>query len=292
MQYPPALEEALRKEGIDPRTYKGKSYPYIRVNPRSELALLEHSELEMCLGMNLEGFPWTPHYRVRGKRHLNKDPYFLMGSYYRQDLASAAPVYALAPEGGELIADVCSAPGGKTFLIADWAPVREVFALDSSSRRFARLQQNIAKYGVTNVRAVLGDASSRDYAMGLSFDRILVDAPCPGEGNTSRLYGKHLRKWYSVDDWWQPLLELNYRILKTAFENLRDNGVLVYSTCTFQTEFNEELVLRFLEEVGGRLAKVSIPNFLLRTPHHESMYRIYPRDNRTKGLFFAKIVKN
>jgi 16S rRNA (cytosine967-C5)-methyltransferase len=175
-------------------------------------------------------------------------PLFREGFFYVEDEAAQLVAPIVDPQPGELVLDLCAAPGGKTTHLA--ALMRndgELIAVDKSATRLRLLEENCRRLGVTIVRAVRADA-----AAGLPrelrerpFDRILVDAPCSGLGVLRR----HPEgKWRKAGENLVRYQEAQRRLLDPVSLLLRPGGILVYSTCSSEPEENEQVIDRFCRE--------------------------------------------
>ena len=282
----PELASLLRAEGLSPEMYSQALPAYIRINRRSDLAQASLDELMQRYDTHLEAFEWTCHLRSTPRRRFQHHADFQTGHLYVQDLASAMAVYALDPRDGETIVDMCAAPGGKTMLISDKAPNSHIIAIEKHERRFGLLVDNLNKYGHDNVVPVHGDAMT---SMHYQADRILVDAMCPGDGNVAIIKRDGTDRYRTLHLFIDEMLQNAYEVLANAISMTRPGGVIVYSTCTFDRRFNEEMIEGVVGQFPVHTEPVVIPDIVLRTPLHEHMYRVIPTDNQTKGLFFARL---
>lgn len=185
------------------------------------------------------------------------------GSLYIQNAASWLPVLALDPQSGDSILDVCAAPGGKTSHIAAITDNQaHITANDNSRPRLAKLRSNLQRLGVQNVEYTLFDATQLARKLeGRQFDKILLDAPCSGEGMMSLNNNKDFTTWSVAHI--KRLQQLQKRILIQAWQLLKPGGTLVYSTCTMAPEENEAVVdylLRHNDGVEVRAIKTSLDN--------------------------------
>ncbi len=189
--------------------------------------------------------PWEPNGRyLRPGVRPGLHPYHDAGVYYLQEPSAMAPVTLLHPQPGERILDLCAAPGGKTTQIAAAMAGKGLLVCNEIHPKRAKiLASNLERMGVANA-LVLNEHPAKlaerfpDY-----FDRILVDAPCSGEG-------MFRKEDAAVTDWSQETVEMcagrQEEILISAARMLKPGGRLVYSTCTFAPEENEGTVSRFL----------------------------------------------
>jgi len=173
-------------------------------------------------------------------------PYHEAGVYYLQEASAMAPVALLDPRPGEAVCDLCAAPGGKTTQIAGRMEGRGFLLCNEWSPKRAKiLSRNIERMGVAN--ALVTNESVENLAKKYPgyFDRVLIDAPCSGEG-------MFRKEEAAVTDWSQETVEMCARrqaqILDDGSELVRPGGRLVYSTCTFAPEENEQAIERFLRD--------------------------------------------
>jgi NOL1/NOP2/sun family putative RNA methylase len=195
----------------------------------------------------MEPLPWgQASFRVRSGPRPGTHPFHAAGLYYLQEPAAQAVAEILAPEPGERVLDLAAAPGGKaTHLAAKMNNQGLLVANDPHTKRVWDLMKNLERWGARNT-VVLNETPERlAEHFGAYFDRVLVDAPCSGEG-MFRKGPEALREW-------SPELvtgcSLRQRgILKSAARLVRPGGWLAYATCTFNPEENEASIARFLDD--------------------------------------------
>jgi 16S rRNA C967 or C1407 C5-methylase (RsmB/RsmF family)/NOL1/NOP2/fmu family ribosome biogenesis protein len=202
-----------------------------------------------------EGVPWCPagfdltpgpSPERRGESIPGKHPYHLAGLYYLQDPSAMSAAELLGPRPGERVLDLAASPGGKATHLASLMEGRGLLvANEIKTSRLAPLVVNLERWGAANV--VVTNATPERLAdhFGAAFDRVLVDAPCSGEGTFRR--DPAARRDWSVQ------AVANYAakqvaILRVAAHLVRPGGHLLYSTCTFAPEEDEGTVERFLNE--------------------------------------------
>lgn len=212
------------------------------------------------------------------------------GEYYSQEESATLPVKALEPQEGDNVLDMCAAPGGKTTQIADQINnTGTIVANDKSSNRLQSLHANIYRTGSYSAKVTNYDG--RRIPEDQKFDKILVDAPCTGEGDKARRQNAPANQKEI-----QELSKLQKQLLKKANSLLKQDGEIVYSTCTINTKENEQVVNHTLRETDLKLAKIknkpnkyqkglkklqekSLDNNLSKTvrvlPHHLNSGAIY-----------------
>lgn len=220
-----------------------------------------------------------------------KHAYHVAGLYYIQEASAMAPVEALDPQPGEFILDLCSAPGGKTTQIATKMKGKGLLvANEIDTKRSRILVENIERLGV--IHAVMLNESPERLATRFPqfFDRILVDAPCSGEGM--------FRKDPDTIKRWSPRLIdkcalLQKNILEAAAKMLRPGGRLVYSTCTFNSIENESVIESFLNQ-HPNYSLIPVPQRKYYQPGYDRnglTARLWPHRLRGEGHFIAVLQK-
>lgn len=164
------------------------------------------------------------------------------GNIYIQNAASWLPVLALNPQPGDTILDMCAAPGGKTSHIAQAAHNGAlIHANDNSRPRLHKLQANLKRLGVKNTTFTLHDATKLTSHFETEyFDKILLDAPCSGEGMMTLGNRKDFESWSVAHI--KRLQKLQKKLIVQAWHLLKPGGTLVYSTCTMAPEENEAVI--------------------------------------------------
>jgi NOL1/NOP2/sun family putative RNA methylase len=193
----------------------------------------------------LRAVPWAEAaYYYDGSERPGKHPYYYAGLYYIQEPSAMAPVELLDVRPGDRVLDLCAAPGGKSTQIA--AKLKQsgvLVANDPHPDRAKVLAKNIERAGIRNAVVLNDQPEALAKAFPRYFTKILVDAPCSGEG-MFRKDEEMARHW----DEQAPgrYAELQKRILREAVQMLAPGGTLVYSTCTFSPEENEGVVAEFV----------------------------------------------
>ncbi len=177
-------------------------------------------------------------------------PGYAEGWFTVQDPATSVPVDLLRPFPGESVLDACAAPGGKTAMVASrMRGEGELVAMDLHDDRIAVLKENMDRLGLGWVEIVQGDALDPKKALGdRTFDAILLDVPCL---NTGVLRRRIDARWRVNTNRLKAITEIQYGLLSACAELLKENGRIVYSTCSLEAEENEDLVARWVREHPG-----------------------------------------
>lgn len=208
------------------------------------------------------------------------------GLFHAQDLASQLCCEALDPQDGETVFDLCSAPGGKAFTIAEkMNNTGVVRAFDIYQSRVELIRNGANRLGLSNVYSYLSDAAIFNENYGLA-DRVLCDVPCSGLGIIRRKPEIRFKKTADIDN----LPELQYRILCNATRYLKQGGRLVYSTCTLNPAENSEVCDRFLAEHPD-FKKVDVLPEVERYSPEDKYLTLMPHVNSTDGFFIAAFEK-
>lgn len=198
-----------------------------------------------------------------------------------------APVALLQPQPGERICDLCAAPGGKTTQIAGRMDGRGFLLCNEINPKRAKiLSRNIERLGVSNALVTNEHPQTLAQRYPGYFDRVLIDAPCSGEG-------MFRKEEAAVTDWSPETVEMCARrqaeILRSGALLVRPGGRLVYSTCTFAPQENEEVITRFLQENPDFAPEtVDVPWF---TKSGDGCFRLWPHKLRGEGHFAAVLRK-
>ena len=235
-----------------------------------------------------EDVPWEPlgHYYDPAARP-GLHPYHEAGVYYLQEASAMSAVALLDPQPGERICDLCAAPGGKSTQIAGRLQGQGFLLSNEWSPKRARiLSQNIERMGVSNALVTNETADRLAKFLPGFFDRVLIDAPCSGEG-------MFRKEEAAITDWSQETVQMcahrQAQILDAGAGLLRKGGRLVYSTCTFAPEENELTIEAFLQRNPEFILEaVQAPWF---TPAGPGQFRLWPHKLLGEGHFAAVLRK-
>ena len=223
-----------------------------------------------------------------------------LGYFYTQEAASMIPPLVLEPKESDIVLDIAASPGSKTTQIAAMMNNKGILvANDYTAIRMKPLSLNVQRCGITNCVITLMQGQWFKNS-NIEFDNILVDAPCSGTG-TIRKSLKTLRIWNP--NMVKRLEGTQRQLIETAFNVLKQNGTLVYSTCSLEPEENEAIIDFLLNKYeNAKIEPIKLPNIersdpILEFEHNKynenikDCLRIWPQDNDTEGFFVAKIKK-
>lgn len=278
------------------QSYSEEKKQGLRIN----LLKITHEEFLKINPFTIDKIPWAMEgYFYPNDERPGKHPYHEAGLYYIQEPSAMAVAEFVDPKTGERILDLCAAPGGKTTHLASKMNGEGLLVSNEIHPQRAKiLSQNVERMGIKNAIVTNETAERLASRFPSFFDRILVDAPCSGEGM--------FRKDEEAREHWSPenvaiCANRQDEILQHAQRMLKPGGRLVYSTCTFSPEENEGTISRFLAEY---------PNFEIETlevyegfspgrkdwvenpvPKLEETIRIWPHLVKGEGHYIAVLKK-
>lgn len=265
---------------------------YIRVNTR-RCSDDEFSQILEELGVKWEKVPEIPHcFHIWDAYLLNKLEFAKKNCYYYQDIASQWACIALGAQPGERIADVCAAPGGKSFTVAQaMDDSGYLLAGDLYPHKCDAMAKRAGQYGISVLETVVRDASTPVPApLRGRFDRVLCDVPCSGLGVVRRKPEIRYKALSELRD----LPALQYTILEQSAALVRPGGALQYSTCTLNPAENEAVAERFLREhpdFSPRL--LPLPACFEALGCREGWHiTLFPSVHGSDGFFIAGFIKN
>jgi len=228
-------------------------------------------------------------YYLKERPLFTADPLFHAGVYYVQEASSMFLFQAVKQHFplAQSVLDLCAAPGGKSTLLSQALPESCILVSNEIVRSRAYiLAENLIKWGNPNV--VVTNNDPKDF-IGLKgfFDAVIVDAPCSGEGMFRKDAG-------AIQEWSEYNVTLcanrQKEILSSAWDTLKTDGILVYSTCTFNREENEDNVQWICEELGAELLSLDL-NGNQDITVTDFGYRFYPHKTRGEGFFLTVLRK-
>lgn len=229
-------------------------------------------------------------YKVLDKDGLTDSQFYRDGLFIIQDKASIAVGAIVNPKPGEVVLDVCAAPGVKTSHMAQLMENQgRILSIDYNLRRLKSWENLMSKLGVTIAKPIHGDASSPDILTHIDADVVVIDPPCTGSGT---FHKEPSGKWRLTPRSIDRMAGLQRRIIENMSKYVRPGGTLVYSTCSITLDENEGVVNWFL----GRNPDFDIVNAepLIGSPGLDGLdkaQRMYPHVHGCNGFFIAKLVK-
>lgn len=230
--------------------------------------------------------------KVRNLENLKE---FKDGLFTVQDEAAGLTALILKPEKGEKILDACSSPGGKTTHIAQIVENdAEIEAWDIHEKRIKLVKENADRLGINIINSNVNDASIYNEKYSGKFDKILLDVPCLGLGVLKR---KPDIKWKRKKEDIKNISEIQYEILNTCSKYLKEEGEIVYSTCSILKSENIEVVSKFLKRNTDFIMQ---DIQLTRNNKNMNYFEGYKNDNKyfqvyqnekSDGFFICKIIK-
>ena len=228
------------------------------------------------------------------EKQIQKLEIYENGKIYLQSLSSMVPPLVLSPNTGEKVLDLTAAPGSKTTQMAAMMNNNGyILANELDALRCERLKFNIEKQGakIIEVNNGRGEVIGKKYEE--YFDKVLLDAPCSGEGRFLANDPKTYRSWSEKTV--KELSKLQRKLLKSAWQAVKQNGVIVYSTCTLNKEENENIIEWAMNELNLKVLDIDLKiknsiEIVSENLELKKAIRILP-SKETEGFFIAKLKK-
>lgn len=241
---------------------------------------------------DLKPVPWIPNgFYYEGTERPAKDPYYYAGLYYLQEPSAMTPAMLFPVEPGDRVLDLCGAPGGKsTELGVRLAGKGVLISNDISNSRAKALLKNLELWGISNICVTSETPDKLADVFGPWFDKILIDAPCSGEGmfrkddDMVKSYEERGPEYYS---------EIQKEITDQAVRMLAPGGLLLYSTCTFSRCEDEEIICHILEN-HQEMELIRLPLFEGASGGIglDGCIRLFPHKIKGEGHFISLLRKN
>lgn len=269
-------------------SFNEKRIHSLRVNN----AKISNEEFERICPFKIKRIPWIENgYYFDENDRPSKHPYYYAGLYYLQEPSAMTPANVLPIEKGDIVLDACAAPGGKSLELASkLGDSGLLVSNDISVSRAYSLLKNLELGGHKNIYVMAEDISKLSKKFVKSFDKILIDAPCSGEGM--------LRKDPSIIKEWEDkgneyYANLQKDIVKSAVSMLKDGGMMVYSTCTFDKSEDEDIVSYILSlDDDLKLERINEYEGFTRGIDMDEAIRLYPHKLQGEGHFVALVKKD
>lgn len=288
MDFAKHLEKYLSKEeiikllsSIGQKEHKGF---YLNTEKMSEKTLLS-------LFPNVKKHPIVPNAYLfdQDEYQLGKKVYHELGAYYIQDPSAMLVAHYLKPEKEDLILDMCAAPGGKCVMTSLLLKqTGQIIANDLSKSRANILLSNVERMGLGNVIITSLDFSRIYKTYQNYFDKIILDAPCSGSGMFNKMSEMK-------DDWTIEKVLKNSHIQKElilmAYSMLKEGGRLVYSTCSYSCEEDEEVIAHLLANTTAKLEFIKDNAGFFRSKEYPETIHLFPSQFCGEGHYIASIIK-
>lgn len=263
---------------------------YIRINTLKgpEEALLKNIESDHIVLEKVQQLKHT-HEVKKTQRPLTRTQSFRNGLYFIQDKASCLSVEVANPSAGMTVLDVCAAPGAKTTHLAQLMENKgTICSIDYSKRRIRIWKRETERMGVKNATPVIADAR-KPLPLKVLADLVILDPPCTSTGAFGRIPSA---KWRLTKRSVLRMMDLQWEMLNQCAEYVKNEGFLVYSTCSVTLEENEMLIERFLKwHPEFTLAEASPKIGLPGLRGQNKCQRLYPHLHECNGFFVAKLLR-
>ncbi len=254
----------------------------VKISPSEFLSILDKQHVAYSGSSFIDYF-----IKVKGLGGISQLNIFQSGYFSIQDESAALPVLLLDPRGGERVVDMCAAPGGKTTFIAELMNNQgEILAIDKYESKLKLITNSCERLGIANVQAIVADANEADIGQA---DKVLVDAPCSGLGVLRK---KPDIKWKREPEDIPRLVKQQRTLLESGARCAKSGGVLVYSTCTLETEENGGVVRSFLADHPEFSIDDAAKFVNKAVVTDDGWIETYPHRHHIDGSFAVRLVKS
>jgi len=281
---------------------------YLKANERSLIPSIRVNTLKITVsdlreklenkGFQLETINWVPYgFNVKkAPQNLGSLHEFLQGYYYLQNIASMIPAIILNPKPDEVVVDMCAAPGSKATQLAQIMKNKgSLILIEKNEKRIPALHVNLRRMGVLNSIVLNNDAINLK-RLDIKADKILLDAPCTGEGLIRQDPSR--KKSKTLDDI-KKMVNVQKKLLNAGLNSLKPNGLLLYSTCSIAPEENEIVIDNLLQnkdnfsilEISRQYGSEGLNHIFNKNLRNDLKHsqRLYPHIHDTIGFFFCLI---
>lgn len=296
MSLPRELLQSLQ----DAKGFNENAFIAVHVSGEQVTAIRKHPVKQSLSPQQWKGesIPWCLHGIYLPERpSFTLDPSFHAGAYYVQDASSMFLWHVLEQlipyQKGKKVLDLCAAPGGKSTLLASYFTDGLLVSNEVIKSRASVLVENLTKWGYSH-SIVTNNDPSHFQSLGSFFDVIVVDAPCSGSG----LFRKDPE---AIEEWSLDHVQLcsqrQQRILADILPSLKQDGILIYATCSYSIEEDEMIADWLVEEMKMESLSVDVPEdwkviATTSAQHQASGYRFYPDRVKGEGFFIAAFRKS
>jgi len=250
------------------------------------------TEFEKIAPFTLKRIPWIDNgFFYETNENVTKHPYYFAGLYYIQEPSAMTPANRLPISQGDFVLDMCAAPGGKaTELASKLKGSGMLMANDISNSRAKALLKNLELFGHANICVTSENPEKLATIYPQYFEKILIDAPCSGEGMFRR-EPRMVNAWQERGP--EYYSEIQKELVLIAAKMLKNNGEMLYSTCTFSKAENEEVIKYLLEQEPSLELITVLPyeGFVKGVDGLEKCVRIFPHNMEGEGHFMALLKK-
>lgn len=291
------FEERINK--INPNILKGlkeKTEFSFRINRhKADLEAIDELKKEGFFPKKVSWSDYVYTLPIEERKKITKSSAYTQNKIYIQNLSSIIAALSLNVNENDWVLDLAAAPGGKSLIFSEIA--RKVSSVEPDKKRFFRMKRNFKEHGAKNIQTYNKDGRFVYKATGEMFDKVFLDAPCSSEAHID-----------GEVTWWnlkrvKRFSKLQKELIISAFESLKSGGEMIYATCTFSPEENEENIDFLIKKYpNAEILKVDLPidniqegitkwegkNF---SQEVKKSIRILPK-GAYSGFFFCKIKKN
>ena len=290
------FEERIKK--INPKILDGlkdkKEFSFRINRHKADLEVIDELKKE---GFNPKKVEWSDYVYtlpIEDRKKITKSNVYTQNKIYIQNLSSIIAALSLDVKEDDFVLDLAAAPGGKSLIFSEIA--KKVSAVEPDKKRFFRMKRNFKEHGAKNIQTYNKDGRFVYKATGEMFDKVFLDAPCSSEAHID-----------GEVTWWnlkrvKRFSKLQKQLIISAFECLKSGGEMIYATCTFSPEENEETLDFLLKKYeNAKIEEVNLPIDNIQegitkwdgkeyNKEVKKAVRILP-DGGYSGFFFAKIKK-
>jgi 16S rRNA C967 or C1407 C5-methylase (RsmB/RsmF family) len=291
------FEERINK--INPEILKGlkeKNEFSFRINKhKADLEVIDELKKEGFFPKKVNWSDYVYTLPIEERKKITKSSAYTKNKIYIQNLSSIIAALSLGVNENDWVLDLAAAPGGKSLIFSEIA--KKVSAVEPDKKRFFRMKRNFKEHGAKNIQTYNKDGRFVYKATGEMFDKVFLDAPCSSEAHID-----------GEVTWWnlkrvKRFSKLQKELIISAFESLKSGGEMIYATCTFSPEENEENIDFLLKKYpNAEILKVdlgidNIQEGITKWEGKEfsqevkKAIRIFPK-GAYSGFFFCKIKKN
>lgn len=288
MDYKQYLKKILNDDEIElmNKEYNNEAVTSLRIN----LLKSNCSEFDKLFNLEKHNYVDEAYYYDKNKLAMGKNPLHNAGMYYIQDASAMMVAKLLNVKEEDKVLDICAAPGGKSSQVASYLKGTGLLVSnDVSSKRVKDLSENIERMGAKNVIVMNESVDKISSKFKGYFDKVILDAPCSGQG----MFRKNS---LTYDDWTYDktlrLSEVQKDLILKSYNCLKKGGVLVYSTCTFAVEENEEVIEYLLENTDASVIKIKEEKDFSNSLGINGAIRLYPFRFKGEGHFICLIQCN